>query len=237
MQQFSGFLGEVYKLMERHKIISISGESGTGKTTLALQLVGAFLIDSYPYEGSCIWVQASELFPIRRLSRMFANSPEIVSNLHQNIFIIPSTTTLTTYFDQSQLLQKLIEGHIILPPNLRFMVIDNISHHLRYEISKNNDVKFITSLIDGFYDSQLMPLIMFCQREGIYLLLLHEITYDPITKKNRTFLFKLYDRLNTIKIELVHRYNRPDENRMRIFTQDQTQEFIYALHDRGLVIE
>lgn len=237
MQQLSGFLDEVYKLMERHKIISISGESGTGKTTLALQLIGTFLTDTYPYEESCIWVQACEVFPIRRLSRMFANSPEIVSNLHQNIFIIPSTTTLTTYFDQSQLLQKIIDGHTILPPNLRYIVVDNISHHLRFEIFKNKDVSIITSLIDEFYDSQLMPLIMFCQREGIYLLLLHEITYDPITERNRTFLFKLYDRLNTIKIELVHRCNRPDEKRMRIFTQDQTQEFIYALHDRGLVIE
>jgi ABC-type dipeptide/oligopeptide/nickel transport system ATPase component len=236
MQQLSGFLGIVHKLMEKHKIIAISGESGTGKTTLALQLVGTFLTVSYPFEECCIWVQANEIFPIKRLSRMFIHIPE-KSYLHQNIFLIPQNTTLNSYDDQSHLLSKLISGHTILPPNLRFMVIDNISYHLRYEISKYRDIKLITSLIDNFYDSLLMPLIMFCQREGIYLLLLHEITYDPIAEKNRPFLFKVYDRLNTIKIELKYRGKRKNGKRMNIFTQEHTQKFTYTLHDRGLVIE
>lgn len=236
MQILSGFPGEVHKLMKKHKILNISGESGTGKTTLALQLVGNFLTDSYPFEECCIWVQASELFPIKRLSRMFANTPEKFSYLQQDIFTTPHNTTLDTYFDQSQLFTKIINGHTILPPNLRFIVIDNISHHLRYEISKYKDIKVITSLIDDFYDSLLMPLIMFCQREGIFLILIHEISYDPNADKNRSFLFKLYDRLDTIKIDLGYIRNRC-ERRARIFTQDHSQEFKYILHDGGLVIE
>lgn len=236
MQILSGFLGVMHKLMARHKILSISGESGTGKTTFALQLVGNFLTHTYPYEECCIWVQAGESFPIKRLSRMFANTSEKLSYLQQNIFITPHNTILNTFFDQSQLFIKIINEHIILPPNLRFIVIDNISHHLRYEISKYKDIKVIISLIDDFYDSQLMPLIMFCQREGIYLLLLHEITYDPNADKNRSFLFKVYDRLDTIKINLEYRCNR-QERRGRIFTQNYNQEFKYTLHDRGLVTE
>lgn len=235
MQIFSGFLGVVHKLMRKYRIITISGESGTGKTTLALQLVGTFLTSSYPFEESCIWVRASESFPTNRLIRMFHDSSNKLSYLQQNIFVTPDHTIVNSYYDQSHLLLKLINKHTILPPNLRYMVIDNISHHLRFEISKNKDVSIITSLIDEFYDSQLMPLIMFCQREGIYLLLLHEITYDPNTEKNRLFLFKLYDRLNTIKIELIHRCNRSDQKSMTIFTQDHTQKFTYILHDRGLV--
>jgi len=236
MQILSGFSGEIHKLMNRHKIINISGESGTGKTTLALQLVGNFLTATYPFEECCIWVQASESFPIKRLSRMFANTPQEFSYLQQNIFTIPHNTTLNTYFDQSKLLGNILNGHSILPPNLRFVVIDNISHHLRYEISKYKDIKFITSLIDDFYDSQLLPLLMFCQREGIYLVLLHEISYDPNAEKSRSFLFKLYDRLDTIKIELGYRCNRR-ERRGRIFTQNHSQEFKYILHERGLVTE
>ena len=221
--------------MTRHKILNISGESGTGKTTLALQLVGNYLNNSHPFEECCIWVQASELFPIKRLLRMFKNYPEKVSYLQKNIFITPRNFTLSTYFDQSQLFEKIISGDTAIPPNLRFIVIDNISHHLRYEISKYKDIKLITSLIDDFYDSQLLPLIMFCQREAIYLVLLHEISYDPKAEKNQSFLFKLYDRLDTIKIELEYTLNRRDK-KARIFSQDHCQEFEYILHDRGLVI-
>lgn len=234
MQIFSGFLGIVHKLMEKHKIINITGESGTGKTTLALQLVGNFLTSSYPFEESCIWVQASEIFPIRRLCCMFNTTPKKVANLQQNIFTSPHNTTLNTYFDQSQMLSKLVSGNSILPPNLRFIVIDNISHHLRYEISKNKDVTIITSLINDFYDSLLMPLIMFCQREGIFLILIHEISYDPHTAKNRSFLFKLYDRLDTIKIELLHRYNSQN-NSMKIFFKDYSWTCDYELQNNGLI--
>lgn len=235
MQILSGFSGEIHKLMNRHKIINISGESGTGKTTLALQLVGDFLTATYPFEECCIWVQASESFPIKRLSRMFANTPQEFSYLQQNIFTIPHNTTLNTYFDQSQLFSKIINGLTILPPNLRFMVIDNISHHLRYEISKYNDIKRITSLIDDFYDSQLLPLLMFCQREGIYLILIHEVSYDPNSGRNRSFLFKLYDRVKTIKIELSHRYNSRNKN-LKIFTPGYSQELEYTLDDNGITI-
>jgi len=236
MQVLSGFLGVIHKLMVRHKILNISGESGTGKTTLALQLVGNFLTYTTPFEECCIWVQASEMFPTRRLSSMFNNFPVKFFYLKKNIFITPLNATLNTYFDQSQLLVNIISGHSILPPNLRFIVIDNISHHLRYEISKYNNIKFITSLLDSFYDSQLLPLIMFCQREGIYLVLLHEISYDPNADKSRSFLFKLYDRLDTIKIDLEYSCNRR-HRRARIFTQDQSQEFKYTLHDSGLVTQ
>ncbi|MFX0043333.1 MAG: AAA family ATPase [Candidatus Hodarchaeota archaeon] len=236
MQSVSGILGILHNLMKKHKIINISGESGTGKTTFGLQLVGNFLTSNYPFKESCIWVQANESFPIKRLLRMFKNSPEKVSYLQKNIFITPRDKCLNTYSNQSQLVRNIIDGHTTLPPNLRFIVIDNISHHFRYEISKYKNINLIISLIDDFYDSQLLPLIMFCQRKGIYLVLIHEISYDPNAEKNRSFLFKLYDRLDTLKIELEYMYNRCDR-KARILTQDYYQEFLYTLHDMGLEIK
>lgn len=234
MQILSGFLGVMHKLMVRHKILNISGESGTGKTTFALQLVGNLLTSTYPFEECCIWVQASEAFPIRRLSSMFNNFPGKFSYLQKNIFITPRNATLNTYFDQSQLLVNILNEHSNLPSNLRYIVIDNISHYLRYEISKYKDIKLITSLIDDFYDFQLMPLIMFCQREGICLLLIHEVSYDPNSGRNRSFLFKLYDRVFTIKIELSHRCNNRNKS-MKIFFKDASWMFDYALQHNGLV--
>ena len=45
-------------LFDNRLPISVSGESGTGKTTLALYLVGNILISEEKYRGSCIWIQA-----------------------------------------------------------------------------------------------------------------------------------------------------------------------------------
>ena len=220
--------------MVRHKILSISGESGTGKTTFALQLVGNFLIHTYPFEECCIWVQASEIFPIRRFSRVFDNSLDKYNYLQKNILITPFNTTLNNYKNQSEFLTNFINELTILPPNLRYIVVDNISHHLRFEISKYKDIKLITSLIDDFYEFQLMPLIMFCQREGICLLLIHEVSYDPNSGQNRTFLYKLYDRVNTIKIELSNRCNNRNKS-MKILFKDDSWMFDYALQHNGLV--
>lgn len=237
MQLHSEFLSVMHKLMVRHKILSISGESGTGKTTFALQLVGNLLTNTYPFEECCIWVQASEIFPIRRLSRIFNNSLEKYNYLQKNILTTPFNTTLNNYKKQSEFLTNLINELTILPPNLRYIVIDNISHHLRYNISKYKDIKLINSIIDNFYDLQLMPLLMFCQREGICLLLIHEVSYDPNSGRNRSFLFKLYDRVNTIKIELSHRCNRCNNRNksMKIFFKDASWMFDYALQHNGLV--
>ena len=55
------------KLINRKSIISISGSSGTGKTSLSEFLIGNLLIEN---EGCCMWIQASEAFPKKRLEIM-----------------------------------------------------------------------------------------------------------------------------------------------------------------------
>ena len=121
----------IQEILRDHKIIQISGESGTGKTTLALQLVECFLTSSFPYIECCIWVQASEIFPKKRLARMFNGFHEKFHYLQKNIFITPQSTTISSYSEQFQILSKLSKNHTILPPKVRCIVIDNISHHLR----------------------------------------------------------------------------------------------------------
>ena len=54
-------------LLKERRIISISGESGTGKTTLALQLVASALTREGLTKNQAVWVQASEQFPKKRL--------------------------------------------------------------------------------------------------------------------------------------------------------------------------
>ncbi|MHA1987214.1 MAG: hypothetical protein ACW98D_11285, partial [Promethearchaeota archaeon] len=77
------------ELFRGNTLISISGKGGTGKTSLSLFLIGKFLTSIQPYEGSCIWVQASEIFPKKRLHSLFEKDDEQLTYLTQNIYVTP----------------------------------------------------------------------------------------------------------------------------------------------------
>ena len=75
----------IKEIFQDNTVISISGKSGTGKTSLALYLAGYYLASDIPHDGSCVWIQASELFPKKRLKTMFQNTS--LNYLINNIFV------------------------------------------------------------------------------------------------------------------------------------------------------
>jgi len=109
------FLKGINKLFSYSSTLSISGESGTGKTTLALFLVGNCLT----HEEQCIWIQASEKFPIKRLSQIFERNPDRLEYVQNNIFVHPNTSIIHTYQEQCEVFRNLLSDETILPPNLR----------------------------------------------------------------------------------------------------------------------
>lgn len=223
------------KIFLSNKVISISGESSTGKTTLVQYLIGNLLTMSKPYEDYCFWIQASEAFSKKRLTNMFKNNSEKLSYLIKNILISPRNKACRTFSEQSELLKKISQKNYVFPPNLKFIVIDNISHHLRYEISKSSGVTAVISKLNDFFDSQLLPLIMTCQRENINLLLIHECSFNPNLNQNKPFFYKLYDRIESIDIKL-----RKDlfsgEKTMSLLSRDHVRTFTYSLDDSGIKI-
>jgi RecA/RadA recombinase len=225
------FLDGVKQLFSYGDPISISGESGTGKTTLALYLVGNCLKDG----ERCIWIQASELFPVKRLETLFEKQSDTLDYLRENIFVIPKDQVVHTYQEQCTLLQNIVSPSSILPPDLRFIVIDNISHHLRYRITHYNKISDVSQLLDKFYEDQLMQLMLFCRRANIDLILIHEVTYDPKTSQLRPFFYKLYDRIKTVDLILSNRFNRT-EKQLTISVPEFTKKFTYTLEQRGIVI-
>ena len=82
------------------------------------------------------------------------------------------------------------------------MVIDNISHHLRFAVSLLSDIKRRTLLLDNFFNSQLFPLTMRCLRDNIILILIHEVSFNPALGITQPFFNKLYSRIQTINITL-----------------------------------
>ena len=222
-------LDGLLSLIFHNTIVNISGESGTGKTTLALYLVGNFLTLQ---EQSCVWVQASELFPKNRLHSLFNASNEKLEYLENNIYVIPKGKPFSSYADQAQVLRYFIDAESELPPDLKYIVIDNISHHLRLELSTHSEITDITTIIDSFYDEVLSPLLLYCIRKKIHLILLHEVSFDMKAEQQRPFLQKLYSRLDVLHIHLLKLFNS-QKKKMKIISGNSQWEFLYMIENTG----
>ena len=220
-------LKSIEKFFQDYSIISISGESGTGKTSLALFLVGQLL----DFKNSCFWIQASESFPKNRLISMYKEQKEKCDYLLNNVYITPSKV-ISLYSEQNNLLGKISNNKFLFPPDLRFIVIDNISHHLRFEISKVDDIRKRTSILNDFYDNILSPLILRCQRENITLILLHEVSFNVKLQKTLPFFHSLYKRIKGINI-FLSRTLTSKERVMKIEVGDKIIPVIFKLNDNG----
>ena len=189
-------------LFHENTLFSIAGKAGTGKTSLSLFLIGDFLTSLIPYNGSCAWVQASEPFPKKRLCSMFRGDDEKLKYLTNNIFITPRSGPFTSYELQLEALKRLSENNYLLPPDLKFIVVDNISHHLRYKLSRIVDFTIRSNLINKFFETVLTPLIFRCHRENINLILIHEVSFNIESQQTRPFFANLYERIRGVHINL-----------------------------------
>lgn len=228
---FSG----VKKLLAYNNIISISGESGTGKTTLALQLIGRFMTYEEPFVNTCVWIQAGEKFPLRRLTQLFSQKRRL-DYIHENIFVIPPQNPIRTHNQQTSIIQHLIDPEGNIPHSLKYIVIDNISHHLRYKLTQYNNAKDASSLLNTFYETQLMPLMLFCTQQKITLILIHEVTYSPKDQYNRPFFYKLYDRIDMINI-VLHNILIQNRKNLQIIYDAIEWNFQYSIGPQGVAIK
>jgi len=228
----SAIISHIFDLSKNNGLISIAGKSGTGKTTLALQFVSSLMTLEKPYRDQCVWIQASEQFPKKRLRSLFESYPDKVNYVMKNLFVAPGLKPFSNYQEQSAYFLKL--KTTIFPSNVKFIVIDNISHHLRYIIASCSDYKKRGAILDDFFGVQLFPLVMRCLREGIVLILIHEVSFDPTSGKTKPFYSKLYDRIDSIKINLSKPLGS-GLKQMEISSKDTSTKFAYEIKGSGIV--
>ena len=187
-------VGILEHALDKRRILNIAGKSGTGKTTLAQLLVGNGM-DLEEGEKT-VWIQASKTFPGKRFDQLFGDRS---AHLKENIFLIPNGPC-DNMDAQLALISRIAAEDLMLPPGVRFMVIDNISHHLRYEVgnAKISEIKFLKN---RFYN-ELQSLIFFGLREQITLVLTHEVSYNPEKDKTLPFCHKIYDKLDAVNVLL-----------------------------------
>jgi len=232
MTQQNLILDGIKEIFQDNTVISISGKSGTGKTSLALYLVGSYLTSVIPHNESCVWVQASEPFPKKRLKTMFRDIN--LKYLINNIFINPGNGPFTSYQQQLEKLARFTNNTFLLPPDLKFIVIDNISHHLRFKISQVSDMEQRSYLINRFYDMVLNPLILRCQRESINLVLIHEVSFDVKAQRTRPFFSKLYNRIRGVNITLLRSFIS-SQRTIELAYGDRKLIFNFVLANNGFI--
>ncbi len=213
-------------------IINIYGESGTGKTTLALQLSSNFILRHKNNKKSCIWIQASELFPKKRLFSMYSNDNERLEYLQQKLLIYPKVK-IRDYLHQKEAIKRLIDS-ALLPYGLKILVIDNISHHLRFQLSSYSNIQIRQNLLDEFFELIIAPLIFLCENQGIKLIFIHEVSYNPKTDRNVMFNNKLFSRINALNIELLKKKNTGDKI-INFYHNVFSEAFSYNIHQNGLL--
>ena len=225
-------ISHIFDLAKKNGLISIAGKSGTGKTTLALQFVSTLMTLEKPYRDQCVWIQASEQFPKKRLRSLFESYPDKVNYILKNIFIAPGIKPFSNYQEQSVYFRKL--KATIFPNNVKIIVIDNISHYLRYIIASNSDFKKRSAIMDEFFSFQLFPLIMRCLREKIILILIHEVSFDPNSNKTKPFFSKLYNRINSINVNLSKAIGS-GLKQMEVSSKGISTKFVYEIGESGIV--
>lgn len=113
MQVQKPLINYLEKIIVHHSVVSISGESGTGKTSFALYLVGNMVNDP----SCCIWIQASEFFPKARLTSMFQNDQQKKDYLLKNTLIAPPRP-FQSYSDQTNYFLFFVDSFFPLISNL-----------------------------------------------------------------------------------------------------------------------
>jgi archaellum biogenesis ATPase FlaH len=226
-------VSHVFDLAKKNGLISIAGKSGTGKTTLALQFVSTLMTLEKPYRNQCVWIQASEQFPKKRLRSLLKSYPDKVNYVLKNIFVAPGIKPFSNYQEQSAYFRRL--NTIIFPNNVKVIVIDNISHHLRFAASSHSNFKKRGAILDEFFSVQLFPLIMRCLREKIILILIHEVSFDPTSDKTKPFFSKLYDRIDSINVYLS-KVMGSGLKQMEISSKvSNSMKFIYEISESGII--
>jgi len=219
-------------VFSKKKVISISGASGTGKTSLTMYLIGHLLTLSN--DSSCIWIQGSELFPIKRLDKFFQYDEERHNYILENLHITPKNRICLSLQEQYEIIDKISNNKIYLPPFLKFIVIDNISHQLRARLSEEQDTKTKILVLNTFFRRQLLPLILFCENNSINLIFIHENTYNPKLDRESNFLNRVYSKIDSIDIVLKSIFNSY-ERQMEISSKDSSLGFIFDIIDSGIL--
>lgn len=174
------FTKESSALWERcsntNKIIQIYGKGGSGKSTLAMHFV-KFILES---GGKIVWIDTEKKTSPTRLQ-------SIVGEKTRSILI----TRPKIYSEQEKMIQTVTS--IDIP--LSAIVIDTISQHFRFR-EKSDSWASYSEELQFFYENHILPLLTFQEKQGCYLVFVHQITYVPGIG-DKPFMYKVFESISS----------------------------------------
>ncbi|MBD3254793.1 MAG: hypothetical protein GF383_06855 [Candidatus Lokiarchaeota archaeon] len=197
MQVNENSLREILEYFRSEPLISVSGKAGTGKTSLVLFILSKLVSSN----ETCLWLQTSESFQVRR-AKQFASADNSTKDSFLNyIFVVPRKVC-SSYSQQAIVLRNFMTNPSLESLGLKYMVIDNISSLLRFELTRRKTIEEKVLLMNSFFSDSIFPMVMFCQRIDINLILIHEATFVPGIGKTHKFFHKTFDKLDFLDVNL-----------------------------------
>jgi len=167
----------LWKRYSDSKIIQIYGSAGSGKSTLAMHFAKYILTKT---NGKIFWIETERKLSKKRLY-------EILGQNINSIFI----TQPSSYQEQ----YKMIKTVTSMGFSITALIIDTISRHFRSLDSKNDWNSYSKSL-QGFYENHILPLLVFQEKTGCYLILVHQVTTVPDVG-DKPFMFKVFEAISS----------------------------------------
>jgi hypothetical protein len=184
-------------------------------------------------DEQALWVQSSEKFPKKRLLTMYRNQPEIASHLLKNIFILPKQHIFSDIWSEAEFFYNIRSK--ILPLGIKYIVIDNISHHHRYAQANISNIKLKMKFMNQFFNQQVFPLVMFCLHHNLILIFIHEVSFNPQVGQLKAYNNLLFERIKGINIRLSKPFGNQHKS-IRLSTTESYKEYNYDITDQGLKI-
>ena len=213
-------------LQDNYQMIQVSGDAGSGKSTFVQFLVG-HLISNKENLSSALWVNAGTPFSYKRLEDNFKDTPEKLTYIKSNIFL----TNISSYKKQQHLVNVLTTMENFFPLNAKFLIFDSISRNFRLKLMEFEEIKNKIKLINTFFTEQIYPLQMLASYIKINLILIHEVSYKPNLNKNVKFLHNLFNRIDSITINLSK--NSKEEHVFRLKYHNIKLLSYYKLSNNG----
>lgn len=214
-------------------MVNIYGKAGTGKSSMAQYLVGTVL--RRQKDTNAVWIKASQEFSATRLTSFFGQA----SSVGDRIYLLPKYGICKDLEQQNGILRRIADGALFLPPRTRHLIIDNISHHLR-RTTGDQAIGRHVYLKNKFFESTLGPLLLFCRRTRIRLILIHEATQLPAEDHReeiiRPYYYKLYAEIPALFIRLGKPFNSSNAYRIELNhspTAPPERSFAYRIRDTG----
>ncbi|AAS52692.1 AER008Wp [Eremothecium gossypii ATCC 10895] len=161
-----------------HGITEVFGESSSGKSQFLMQLSLAVQL---PLEldgsaGQCVFITTESDLPTKRIESMI-KSREIFSAgrvSQSNIF----TATCNDWTSQNHILSVQLPILLERNPNIRLVIIDSISHHLRVELAAKT---FQQSLDNrSLIDQMAQNLLHLSQKHAVAVVVANQVGDKPI---------------------------------------------------------